>query len=313
MRREHRSSPRPPSIAADPPETRNPTSAIRRAHPRRRSLPSQLHGMPCLGRRLRRSGATRGAAPHPAIAIQSAEVVRVGPGQIPEFGVASLTEGQVASVVASARYLDHPNDRGGRPLLLLGPVADGATALLRLACLIGVTLWIGSRECSVPRSRVTPMVAQVKVLVALDGSPVSMHAGREAVRLFARAGVEFLVINVARTPTSWINPTGFGGVAAMPTLDLEQLAEPSESDVGATAIRAGIDDAEVLTDVGDPVECICAAAEDHDVDVVVVGSHDRGVLSRLINPSVAAGVVRGTFRPVLVVGGTPPKLTGATR
>ena len=150
------------------------------------------------------------------------------------------------------------------------------------------------------------------MLVALDGSPVSSHAAREAVRLFASADAEFLVINVARIPTSWILPPGFGGVSAMPPLELQQLAEPSEADVAATAARAGIGDAEVLTDVGDPVACICAAAEDHDVDVVVVGSHDRGVLSRLLGPSVASGVVRGTYRPVLVVSGTPPEPISGT-
>lgn len=153
------------------------------------------------------------------------------------------------------------------------------------------------------------MVISVKVLVALDGSSVSVHAGREAVRLFGSTGAEFLVINVARTPISWINPAGFGGVAATPPLDLQRLAEPSESEVAATAASAGIDDAEVLTDVGDPVDCICSAADEHDVDVVVVGSHDRGVLVRLIDPSVAAGVVRGTHRPVLVVSGTPTEPT----
>ena len=52
-----------------------------------------------------------------------------------------------------------------------------------------------------------------------------------------------------------------------------------------------------------------AAAEEHDVDVVVVGSHDRGMLSRLLDPSVAAGVVRGTYRPVLVVSGHSPEAT----
>lgn len=154
-----------------------------------------------------------------------------------------------------------------------------------------------------------PRVAGVKVLVALDESPVSLHAAREAVRLFEAPDAEFLVINVARIPISWTYPSGFGGVAAMPLLELQQLSEPSKSEIAATAARAGIEDADVLADVGDPVACICAAAEDHDVDVVVVGSHDRGVLSRLLDPSVAAGVVRGTYRPVLVVSGTAPEPT----
>jgi ubiquinol-cytochrome c reductase cytochrome c subunit len=82
---------------------------------------------------------------HSATATQIAEAVRVGPGQMPAFGSAALTDAQLASVVTYVRYLDHPDDRGGRPLLHLGPVAEGAVALMALACLIGVTLWIGSR------------------------------------------------------------------------------------------------------------------------------------------------------------------------
>ena len=47
-------------------------------------------------------------------------------------------------------------------------------------------------------------------------------------------------------------------------------------------------------------------AEDNEVDVIVVGSHDKSVLRRLVDPSVAAGIVRETYRPVLVVSGEPP-------
>jgi nucleotide-binding universal stress UspA family protein len=47
-------------------------------------------------------------------------------------------------------------------------------------------------------------------------------------------------------------------------------------------------------------------ADEHDVDVIVVGSHDKTAWRRLFDPSVAADVVRDTSRPVLVVSGTPP-------
>jgi nucleotide-binding universal stress UspA family protein len=40
--------------------------------------------------------------------------------------------------------------------------------------------------------------------------------------------------------------------------------------------------------------------------VIVVGSHDKTLLRRLIDPSVAASVVRDTHRPVLVVSGQDP-------
>ncbi|MEO8698052.1 MAG: universal stress protein [Acidimicrobiales bacterium] len=65
-------------------------------------------------------------------------------------------------------------------------------------------------------------------------------------------------------------------------------------------------DAEALTTTGNPVRLVCLAAEDHDVDVIVVGSHDKSALRRLIDPSVAVGIVRETYRPVLVVSGEPP-------
>ena len=84
------------------------------------------------------------------------------------------------------------------------------------------------------------------------------------------------------------------------------LARLTEGKLLQRAGAAGADPTEVLRPTGDPVECISATAEEHDVDVVVVGAHDKGFLSRLFDPSVSAGVVRGTHRPVLVVSGTGP-------
>lgn len=82
---------------------------------------------------------------HSSTPTQIAEVIRVGPGQMPAFGQAALTDDQVASVVAYVRYLDDPRDRGGNPLWHLGPVAEGAVALVALAGLLLFTRWIGER------------------------------------------------------------------------------------------------------------------------------------------------------------------------
>ncbi len=51
-------------------------------------------------------------------------------------------------------------------------------------------------------------------------------------------------------------------------------------------------DAHALTTTGDLVRLVCLAAEDHDVDVIVVGSPDKSALRRLIDPSVAVEIVR---------------------
>jgi len=142
----------------------------------------------------------------------------------------------------------------------------------------------------------------VKILIALDESPISLRAAREAGRLFGDA--EYLVVNVTRHAVPWVAAGGFGTVYPIPLTELRP-SRLDEDEVLALAEHAGIHASEVLPEFGDPATAICEAAEQCvvDVDVVVVGSHDKGVLRRLLDPSVAQAVVRGTDRPVLVVSG----------
>jgi nucleotide-binding universal stress UspA family protein len=55
------------------------------------------------------------------------------------------------------------------------------------------------------------------------------------------------------------------------------------------------------TRVGDPVGAICASAREHGVDVIVIGSHDRGWFSRVLDPPLRDRLVREAPCPVLVV------------
>ncbi len=82
---------------------------------------------------------------HASTPTQIAEAVRLGPGQMPAFGEAALTDEQLSSVVTYVRDLDNARDHGGRPLWHLGPVAEGGLALLALAGLMVFLRWIGER------------------------------------------------------------------------------------------------------------------------------------------------------------------------
>ncbi len=99
--------------------------------------------------------------------------------------------------------------------------------------------------------------------------------------------------------------SGFGAVYRTLVADLPPLG-PDEDELAGRAADAGLEEVDVLQVESDPASVICEAAETHDVDVVVVGSHDKGVLRRLVDPSVALAIVQGTYRPVLVVSGSPP-------
>jgi nucleotide-binding universal stress UspA family protein len=150
-------------------------------------------------------------------------------------------------------------------------------------------------------------LSKIRVLVALDESAVSRRAAEEAARLFSGGDAEFLMISVARGPAPWVPVGGFGLVSVPPPGWEDAARALDETEIEQRAREAGATPAEVFTEVGDAVECICTAAEEHDVDVVVVGGHNKGFLRRLLDPSVSAGVVRGTHRPVLVVSGAPPE------
>jgi nucleotide-binding universal stress UspA family protein len=144
-----------------------------------------------------------------------------------------------------------------------------------------------------------------RILLALDESGDSLRAARAAVALFPDA--EFLVVNVARVPVPWMPVDEFGTVGAVPPPDFDQIVVAADAnaraEVAAVAEEAHVKATEVLIEHGDPVDAIAEAAEAHDVDIVVVGSHDKSGLARLFSRSVAAGVVHRVHRPVLVVSG----------
>ncbi len=119
------------------------------------------------------------------------------------------------------------------------------------------------------------------------------------------------MVKVTEVSMPWVAGAEFGSFGMVYPATVAELAmeHPDPAELSALAQTVGLDDAALLNPTGDPASAICAAAEAHDVDVVVVGSHDRGVLRRLIDPSVAQAVVQGTYRPVLVVSGEPPSPT----
>jgi ubiquinol-cytochrome c reductase cytochrome c subunit len=90
----------------------------------------------------------RAAPPlHGATAVQVAEAVRVGPGQMPAFGPAALSDSDVRDVAAYVtKVLQHPDDRGGIPIWRLGPVPEGAVAIvIGLGLLVLFSIWTEGR------------------------------------------------------------------------------------------------------------------------------------------------------------------------
>ena len=147
----------------------------------------------------------------------------------------------------------------------------------------------------------------MKVLIAVDDSPESDDAIEFAKRALA-ADAEVIVLNVAQYAVSAAGTMGtfaMGayGDAMLTTETHERLAEQAEMQARNTVEHAGelIDADETRIEHGDVALTICAVAEDEAVDLVVLGTHDRGRFARLWFGSVSEHVMHHAPCPVLVV------------
>jgi ubiquinol-cytochrome c reductase cytochrome c subunit len=84
---------------------------------------------------------------HVATATQIGEAVRIGPGTMPVFSPATLTDRDLDSLVRYVLSLRRPQDRGGAGLGHAGPIIEGFVALLLgLGTIVVVTRFTGTRS-----------------------------------------------------------------------------------------------------------------------------------------------------------------------
>lgn len=136
------------------------------------------------------------------------------------------------------------------------------------------------------------------VLVATDGSEPATHALDQGVTLAAETGAALHLLSVVETGA----PGGLGS-ADVALGALETAAERVLGDAVARAAAAGVDPVDSTVVSGLSVaEAIEAYAGTEDVSLVVVGTHGRTGLGRVLG-SVADRLVRAATVPVLVVRG----------
>lgn len=142
-------------------------------------------------------------------------------------------------------------------------------------------------------------------LIATDGSAVSIDAAKQAVSLLNPTKVTLLTV----ADTSIADDSGAGGFEGnlLSPAEAERarqaILDEGSSEVADTAQAVGLDPAIVDRRVveGASGQMIIHIADEVDADVIVVGSHGHGFLSRVLIGSVSEYVVRHTLRPVLVV------------
>jgi nucleotide-binding universal stress UspA family protein len=132
------------------------------------------------------------------------------------------------------------------------------------------------------------------ILFPTDFSPASQEALRWATSLARDSGAKLVIVHVEEPPMAY-----GGGELYMPSDegDREQLRRAL---VQVVPLDAKIPFEHKLL-VGDPATAIVETAEKDDADLIVLGTHGRTGLTRLLMGSVAEAVVRRAKCPVVTI------------
>jgi nucleotide-binding universal stress UspA family protein len=140
-----------------------------------------------------------------------------------------------------------------------------------------------------------------KILIATDGSPEAREAVEYGLELAEDQHAAAALLQVI-PPLDWTQLDRGAVIRPIPE-ELERRRGIALDEAAVLATKHGVPVSfEVVAGV--PADEIVAYADNHDVDLTVVGSRGRGTVARALLGSVSEAVVRESRRPVLVVRGT---------
>lgn len=141
----------------------------------------------------------------------------------------------------------------------------------------------------------------MRILIALDASPHSEHALQFVSRMRWPAGSRVIVVSALQPMVSSAAAVpDLGELPAQVLLDqrrqLEELVSNAESELRESGFAT-----EGRTEVGDPREVLLSVARSERADLIVVGSHGRTGIAKLMLGSVSSHIVTHASCSVLVV------------
>ncbi|MBX2861564.1 MAG: universal stress protein [Vampirovibrio sp.] len=130
----------------------------------------------------------------------------------------------------------------------------------------------------------------MKVLIPIDGSKCSQNTLAWAAQSLNKEQTQFVLIHII--------PSGIPELVTEVYQVEDALKVLDDARTYLTAQGLNVLATEYLE--GDPVESICRMAEDLNVDQVLMGSHGRSGLIKMLLGSVSSGVMEKCKKPVFI-------------
>jgi|UniRef100_A0A7V6DRA0 nucleotide-binding universal stress UspA family protein len=132
-----------------------------------------------------------------------------------------------------------------------------------------------------------------KLLVAVDGSEISMHAFKESLKISKE---DLLVIAVAPPYSGDLGGVGTSDIGALLRQPCEQALDKAMKLAQAERVQI-----RPVCVMGEPYEAIVETAEEEGRDLIVMGVRGRSMAERLLVGSTTARVIGFSSQDVLVV------------
>jgi nucleotide-binding universal stress UspA family protein len=148
------------------------------------------------------------------------------------------------------------------------------------------------------------MQLPTNILVPTDFSAGSADALRYGVQLAKKLDARLYVLHVWFTPVA-----GWEGAWAIPREAIAELENGARSELEAfvAEARQQLPGLETICVEGDPRDTILRHVAALKADLIVIGTHGRTGISRVLSGSVTEDVIRRAACPVLAVRQTQPQ------
>ena len=131
------------------------------------------------------------------------------------------------------------------------------------------------------------------ILMCYEEGPVSARVVERTALVAKTFSAHVLVTSVA--------PVLHGRGGPIDATDPPSRHAAEVEDAVSRLAELGVTGAETVVGVGDPAKAIVTLADERNVDLIVVGAHEGGIVSRLVEGSVGETVARKAHADVLIV------------
>jgi nucleotide-binding universal stress UspA family protein len=136
----------------------------------------------------------------------------------------------------------------------------------------------------------------LRILVATDGSDTAQHAVAWAAEFAQATGAEVILVHAMSQSGEWLMSIG-----QIDFVHIEAERRESLEGVWSEALRKADVSYRTRFLVGDPVGLLLRAADEDDVDAVVIGKAGHGALGSAFLGGSAGKLTHRTTRPLLIV------------